>query len=309
VAVLAAAGLSTPGLAQKSTTQVQLRIGNQGPILLEAADGGTATAEVLTEKIGAARIQKKHLGKLRYEDLELRLGLSQFVQGRRLFAWVASSWAGQSAALQDGTIMTCGAGKPTSTTLFQQAGVVETAFPALDAGSKEPISLLVKIAVERARIEKAPACAALTPANRELALASNFRFELSGFDPRSVARIDAFAVKRTIATMIDGSSLRIPSLVGSTSIPNLKVYVREAAADAWLKWHKEFVIDGKFGDDHEKAGAVVFLSQDMRKEIARIKLKGVGIFRAAWEKLPAGSTALRRLAVDLYVEEMSLEAK
>lgn len=305
VAVLA--GLASPGLAQRPDTQTQLTIGTQGPIPLESADGGVATSDVIVEKVGPDGIAHKHLAGVKYESIELRFDLDR---AKALSDLIGASWLRKTARV-DGSVVTCSGGRATAQTDFYHGAVAETAFPALDVASKESVSVILKIDPETTtrKAKNGGPCPATPKPLRWLA--SNFRLELNVKDarPTDVVRVEPFTVKLSYTRSAIGEAREYETSFAGIAFPNLRVYVPEAKAEPWLQWHKDFVILGKNDQSQEKAGALVFLSQDLSKELARINLKGVGIFRAAPEKLPTGSTARPRVVIDLYVEQMSLEVK
>ena len=98
---------------------------------------------------------------------------------------------------QDGATVSC-----TSTTRaevgFKSASIREVAFPAQDAGSKEPASLLVKIASQQMTTKLGIQCPDAAPPRGQRWLAANFRLELPGLGPTDMVRIDPFVVKAEV---------------------------------------------------------------------------------------------------------------
>jgi hypothetical protein len=63
---------------------------------------------------------------------------------------------------------------------------------------------------------------------------------------------------------------------------------------------------GKNDDQHEKAGAIVFLAPDEKAELGRVKLAGVGIYRLVGPAASDGTEQVGRIQAGLYCERMEL---
>ncbi|HEV7364753.1 MAG TPA: hypothetical protein VGN76_02780 [Gemmatimonadales bacterium] len=72
-------------------------------------------------------------------------------------------------------------------------------------------------------------------------------------------------------------------------------------------WLNDFLVQGRNGQDKERDGAIVYLSQDLKTELGRINLFSCGIFGLEPVKAEAGSESIRRVAADLYCERMQLQ--
>jgi hypothetical protein len=277
--------------------------------LVSAASGGVFTADVIQHQSGGDPFPRKTLGKPRYEDIEIEAGAAM---PAALFDWIAASW-GASPPSMDGAVL----GFDSTFTLRREQGFVdaliaETAFPTLDAASKQIGRIGVRITPRELLPPTNPAPG--TKLNLPLGKSPHkawqvaaFKLELDGLPTSHVARIDAFAVRRTIEiSQGQGSTIK----PGRIAFPNLRVWLAASAADAWHAWHKHFLIDGHSTDADEKAGAIVLLSPNF-SPIATIELHGVGIFRIAMAPQdPEGGPAstVQRVVADLYCERMRLLA-
>lgn len=277
--------------------------------LVSRASGGVFTADVIQHQSGSDPFPRKMLGKPRYEDIEVEVGAAMPAP---LFDWIAASW-GASPPSMDGAVL----GFDSTFTLRREQGfidalIAETAFPALDAASKQIGRIGVRITPRELLPPATPSPG--TKLNLPLGKSPHkawqvaaFKLELDGLPTSHVARIDAFAVRRTIEiSQGQGSTIK----PGRIAFPNLRVWLAASAAEDWHAWHKHFLIDGHNTDADEKEGAIVLLAPNF-SPIATIELHGVGIFRIAIAPKDTdggpGST-VQRVVADLYCERMRLLA-
>lgn len=271
---------------------------------LKSVDGGDIVAEVVVEPIGQEPFAKKHLGGVRYEELVLGLELGT---AGSVFTWIAESWNGQ-AKPRDGAIVETDAKlAPQARREFRHALITETTIPTLDAASKAPAELTVKLAPEEITRKKAGGAGGQkVGAKQKQWLAANFRLELDGLETKTVSKIDAFTVKQTIAADDVGDVRIARREPGKLEFPNLRVTFGQASLQTWSDWFDDFVVKGENADDKEKNGAIVFLDATLKQELGRIELKNVGIF--ALRRQPS-TEQIARVTAELYVESMELKWK
>jgi hypothetical protein len=271
---------------------------------LKSVDGGEIVADVVVEPIGQEPFAKKHLGGVRYEELVLGLDLGT---AGSVFTWIAESWNGQAKPRDGAVVETDAKLAPQARREFRHALITETTIPMLDAASKAPAQLTVKLAPEEITRKKAGGAAGQKAGGKQKQwLASNFRLELDGLETKTVSKIDAFTVKQTIAADDVGDvriSRREP---GKLEFPNLRVTFGQASLQSWSDWFDDFVVKGDNADDKEKNGSIVFLDATLKQELGRIELKNVGIF--ALRRQPS-TDQVARVTAELYVESMELKWK
>lgn len=283
-----------------------------GPSLLEldgaqvgalmSVDGGELVAEVVVEPIGQEPFAKKRLGGVRYE--ELVLGLEVGTAGD-VYPWIAESWKGQAKSRDGAIVETDARLAPQARREFRHALITETTIPTLDAASKAPGQLTVKLAPEEVKRTKAGGAAGQRAgAKQKQWLASNFRLELDGLETKNVNKIDAFTVKQTVATDDVGDVRIVEREPGKLEFPNLRVTLGQASLQSWSDWFDDFVVKGDNGEDKEKNGAIVFLDATLKQELGRVELKNVGIF--ALRRQPS-TEQVARVTAELYVESMELK--
>lgn len=266
-----------------------LRLDGGDVTFLEKVEGGGIYAEVAPERRGSQGYVKKHIGKPQYEDFTIHVG---WTLSQALFDWIGASWKSH-ATRKDGAVLTCDTKfMIKSERAFSDALIQQVAFPVLGGSSKEPGYLTVRIAPENITTKKGTGKLALGSLGKhKLWRASNFRLEIDGLETDKVKRIEPFAVRR-----IPGSK------VGRIDFPDLKVSLAQAGAQSWIDWHQDFVLKGNNDEHHEKEGAILLLSPDLKTELARIDLHNLGIFRLASEAGDGNRTGC--LLAELYCEWM-----
>jgi len=263
---------------------------------VKSADGGDVYGNVVEEKAGPDFFVKKHLGGVKYDDIHLRTGLDL---AHDFYEWIAAWWKADYSR-KDGSIVTADANLNAVTELeFFHALITEVTFPALDAASKDALIIDVKFAPELARKKKGSGKLAAPPKAQKQSLVSSFRLELDGLPTTKVSRIESLTVKQQVATDDIGDARDTLTEPGSLDFPNLSVTLAAAGADPWLQWADDFIVQGRNDAGNEKSGAIVLLSPDLKTELARVSLFGVGIFRL--RRVQA------KLVADLYCERMELQ--
>jgi hypothetical protein len=275
---------------------------------LKSVEGGTARAEVVVERPGPDRIAAKHIAGVKYDEISLVTGLESKV----LNDWIAEAWKGgvqrKSGSVQSAdfnyTIL--------SEREFNNALLIETTMPALNAGNKDAAYIQVKLAPEYTRLKSGSGAKAQfspeTKGSKKWSLA-NFRFEMAGLDGSRVSGIDSFTVRQTVADNPVGEQRSHEKTQGTIEFPDLKITFLASAAQTWVDWHEDFVVKGNNGPDKEKSGAIVFLEASLKAELGRVNLHNCGIYRLAPVKTEAGSEQLARMVANLYCERMELVVK
>lgn len=285
---------------------------------LHSAEGGHATSDVVSEKVGPDHIVHKHLAGVKYEDITLQAG---FGMSKNFYEWIKASFDHKHIR-KDGSIHTADYdGNITQTMNFYHALITEIGMPALDASSKEPAYLTLKLQPEITRVGGAANVPPPPrPKKRHLFLPSNFRLEIDGVDCSGVAKIDAITLKQKVQENPVGE-VRDPNLdAADQDISNLKITIATDSSDSWKMWFNDFVILGMNTDDREKAGTLFFLGDDGKTVLAKLRLKHLGIFglhppvppKICCDNCtllqpspdPAG---LKHLVAELYCEEIEAE--
>jgi phage tail-like protein len=270
---------------------------------VKSAEGGDAYADVVEITDGASLVTQKHIGGVKYDDIDLSIG---FGLAQDVYDWIAATWK-RDYSRKDGSVVAADMnGNAKTERQFFKALVSEVTIPALDASAKTAGFLGLKISPEYTRDQKAGGKVAVTKAvAQKQFLAQNFRFELGTLPCDKVTKIESFTVTQEIAVDNVGHGRDFVNEPGKIDFPNLVVTLAAAGADAWVTWFQDFVINGKNTTDQELTGAIVFLSQDRKTELGRVNLVNVGIFRL--RDVNPAAQQVARLEAHLYCDRMELQ--
>jgi hypothetical protein len=270
---------------------------------LKSVDGGSAVADVVTEKADSSLIAKKHLGSISYSPLVVQVGLAM---SPALFDWINASWTGK-AQRKDGSITAADYNLTAiSQRDFFHALVTETTIPALDGASKDPGYLTVTLAPEYTRDSKPSGKVTGETVKQKLWVASNFRVTIDELDCTRVMRVEPLTVKQPIAREDVGVVRRTGIEPAQLEFPNLKITLSQVGSETWFAWFNDFVIKGNNGESKERNGSIALLSPDLKDEVLRIDLFNLGIFAFGPEKAEANSDRVATVTAQLYCERMEL---
>jgi hypothetical protein len=281
--------------------------GYQNVGFLKSVEGGAIKSDIVAQQIGGQAIKVKQIGNPKVEPFSVQVGMGM---SPAFYTWIKNSWAGQ-VERRTGALITMDRNlKVVHEQSFDNALITETAFPALDGSSKDPAYLTVKFQAETSRHkqmtgDKAPG--AEYPSAQKMWSPANFRVELDGVDCGRVAKVDAFTIKQGVKLLETGPDRERQLEPVSLEYPNLTLTTSQRFADDFFAWHEDFVIKGNNSAAHEKTGSIILLSPNRTQTLLRINMSGVGIAGVTVDKGDSGSDAIRRVKIELYVEEMGLE--
>ena len=266
---------------------------------LKSAAGGSVIADAVAESPptgkGAGIFPKKRLGATRIEPISVDVPFGS----KPINDWISASLNG-SAVPKNGTISSADFDFNEKTRLaFERARLTQIEIPGCDGASKEPdyIDLVIMPeAVRRQAGNGKVAAVADASKSQKSWLPSNFRLSINGLDTTRVSKVSALIIKP-----------------GPTpSISNLVISFPEISAKGWEDWYQEFVVknagaDPKANDAKEKTGTLEFLTPNRQGVLMKLTFRGLGLVRLAPEKAEANADTIRRLAAEMYVEDVKAE--
>lgn len=278
---------------------------------LFSAEGGSGSAEVVTEKFGPDRYPRKHVGGIKYDELTFSCGLAM---NQFFYKWIQKAINDQSERI-DGAIVIANYDYIEQARLTWYGGMIsEVGFPALDAGAKDPARLTVKVAPERTEMKKVQNGMNLSnyaPIRNYVKNwhTSNFRLRIRGLEQgcSRVNKIEALVLKQKTIESPFNTARDWEREAATVEVPNLVFTLPESHAEQFYKWYEDFVIRGKNDQDHEKEGTLEFLSSNLKDVLFTINLHQLGIFKLTADKLESGAESLRRVKVEMYMEQLSVD--
>ncbi len=166
---------------------------------LQSAEGGHATADVVSEAVAADQLKRKHLGNVKYEEITITVGADMTAQ---FYDWIKSASENKTTRKSGAIIAADFDYKEFSRVNFTDAIITEFAMPALDASSKDAAKMTIKFQPETTKYQLSSTGKPLmkpTASKQKQWLSANFRLRINGLDDSAASRvnkIEALTIKQ-----------------------------------------------------------------------------------------------------------------
>src|SRR4051812_3375841 len=205
--------------------------------LFRSIEGGGVKADVMTYQHGTSYERWRALGKQKYEDIKLQVGMAM---SEPFYQWIENFFAG-TPMRKDGAILAADFYyRERARRNFTDALIKELAFPKLDASDKNPAYMNVTLAVEDIKFVKGDGNKITQPVghdDQKLWTSCNFELSLDGLGAacKRVSKIDAFTIKQTILEYNMGGALAATKTPSQIDFPQISFYVPEADAGPFFE--------------------------------------------------------------------------
>jgi hypothetical protein len=288
-----------------------------------AVKGGEAYGDVIDETVGPDLVVRKHIGGVRYSDIEIECGAGMT---RDVYTWIANMLA-RKAPRKSGAVVSFDYGGTERQRLaFSNGLITEVGFPALDSASKDAAHIKLKITPEETKRAAASGTSTTMPLSKGTQwFRSHFRLTIDGLDCSGVSRIEPLVARQALvespAAMRD--YIQEPSAL---DVGDLVLTLRESQAKDWYAWQDELlpaqrqlgrVLEGdrpflatdvgrrgNLGPAFERTGKLEFLAPNARDAIFELGFKGLGIYRLAAEQ-EAATQGISLVRASMYCEELT----
>jgi phage tail-like protein len=281
--------------------------GSQSIGVFRSIEGGGVRSEVLTYQHGGGLERWRQLGKPKFEDIKLQVGMAM---SKPFYDWIKHFFKGQPKRKTGAIIAADFYYKERARREFKEAMIKELTFPKLEGQDKNAAYMSVGIAVEDIVFKKGSGAKLPTPKMnpQKLWTACNFRFELSGFNAavRRCAKIDSFTVKQELAEYHMGGQLSPIKTPTPIEFPNIVFYVPEIDAQPLFdQCTNKNKIAVKHSDDGPSGlnGAITTLDNQGR-DLFTLQFSGADILAVTPEKSDSSSEEIKLVKVELYTEKM-----
>lgn len=288
-----------------------LELDGQEPVgMFKSIEGGSIKMDVMTYAGGGQFDKFRQLGKPKFEDLKLQVGMSM---SKVFYDWI-DGFFNKQVVRKTGAILAADFHyNVRARREFSEALIREIGFPQLDSSSKQPAYMNVTLAVEDLVFK--PGSGSIKPAGirlgaplgfdkQKLWTTNNFRLTLAGLDSalKRVSKIDAFTVKQNILEYHSGG-FRTP-LKSSSQVeyPNLTFYVPEVDVAPIMQQVLDRGVKGTVAD--RLVGHLTIFDLD-NNDVFDIALDGVEIFSVTPDKGDAGSEETKQVKVECFTEKMT----
>ncbi len=274
-----------------------------------SVEGGGIKAEIMTHQHGGQHGVIRSLGKPKYEDLKIQVGMSM---SWVFYDWVESFFTGH-VERRNGAIV---AGdfhfRERARREFTEAIISEIAFPTLDGNDQNACYLTATIVPETLRF-KAGSNEKLDPFigdNRQkLWTPANFQLLIDGFKEscRRVIKVDGFTIKQKVEEYHGGGlrdAIRVPTMI---EFPNITFYIPEVDASDFIDHFNTYVIKGAIRE--KRLTGSIELQDHKLKELATVSLDGIDIASITPDKSDATSGDIKKVKIEISIESMTFKYK
>lgn len=296
--------MGSPGVRSYGTAKFNLELDGLNAGWIWSVEGGMPVSEVVTEKLGPDHLLHKHISGIKYEDISLTFGTSM---SNDFWVWVSDSFS-QKYSRRNGALVSANYDhRETKRLTFYNALVSEISFPGLDAASKDPSKVTVKVVPEYSRIEKGTGGLATGPTQRQkqhLWSPANFRFKIDGLDTSRVMKVEPFVLRQKVTQYQVGELRDYQVEPVQVEYPNLVITVAEAYSESFDKWYNSFVLQGKCDESGEKTGSLEYVTPNLRTSLLRLDFAGLGIFKTTTDKADSSVDGIRKVKYELYCHQI-----
>lgn len=275
---------------------------------LNSISGGNYEATIVEQEMGQDNVIKKNVSTIKPTEFKAKMGIGL---GKGMYEWIKLAFDKKFEHRSGAVTAADFDFNATSTLTFHDALITSVTVPKLDGSSKE--NCYFDLTWDAERIEHAKAGGESLKskiANKQKAwVASNFRLEIDGMDCKTCSVIESFTWKCAVTRDYQGITQWAPIAPAKVTVPNVKFQIGYREHEGWQKWAKEWFVDGKRLDDHEKNGRIVFLGPDQKEELGDIELIHCGLAKFEDAESKANAEQIKRFTVELYVEQMKFNLK
>jgi tail tube protein gp19 len=268
-----------------------------------SAQGGEAAADVVEETPAPSPIARRHIGPVRYSDVELECGAGMSPQ---FYDWISETLSGNFARKNCAIVVTDYNSRELSRLTLSNALIAEVGFPALDGASKDPATMMVKLAPQATAYEAGSGTLGIPLVKEQKRwLPSNFRLRIGGLDCTQVRKIEPLVVTATMVDSSIGESRAYASEPARLRFSDLVITLAQgSAAQGFYEWAKQFILSGLSTPAYERSGTLEFMAPDLQEALFTLSFSGLGIHRLATGRVESGSAAIASVTAYMYYQQV-----
>ncbi len=284
-----------------------LELDSQHTGLIRSIEGGGVKAEVMTYQHGGGYDRWRQLGKPKFEDFKLQVGMSM---GPMFYDWIKRFFTGNQDRRAGAILAGDFEFNERARREFKFALIREVTLPALDGSGSKEVSMGISIACES--MEFKPGSGQKLPHEAEPEAAKrwkqcDFRLNLAGFDLKRVSKVDACTIKQNIIEYHSGGSRTATKTPSQIEFPNLSFVISESDA---LPLIERFMKRGGAIKPLSYApipdGSLEYRGSD-GKTLATLKFHNSEIINIQPDKSDSTTDNIKTVKIDLSVESMEFE--
>ena len=274
--------------------------------MFRSIEGGGLKAEVMTYQNGGTYDRWRQLGKPKFEDIKLQVGMAM---SEPFFKWIEEFFSGKPSRKNGAIIAADFDYKERARREFTEAMITELTFPKLDATDKNTTYMNISIGVENIEFKKGGGAQIQQlqgDRNQKGWKACNFKFSLDGFTAPAarVTKIDSFTVKQNIVEYASGGRRTVAKIPSAIDYPQVSFYLPEADAQPLFDHAKKRIITGEV-PGRINARIETFDNSGPDNGVRfTLDLLNVDILNVQPDKADSTTEEIKQVKVDIYVESI-----
>ena len=281
--------------------------------MFRSIEGGGVRADVMTYQNGTNYERWRQLGKPKFEDIKLQVGMSM---SQPFYIWLTDFMKGIPTRKTGAIVAADFYYNERARRNFKAAMIKEVTFPKLDGQDKSAAYMSVALSVEEIEFLKGTGKKVEPPAgfdNQKAWTSCNFRFRLDDYASacRRVTKVDSFTIKQNVAEYHAGgfkNAIKTPTAI---EYPNLVFYVPEADAQPFMDHMATSVGFGGKGNgtvrNPKKMHGQIECFDNAGKTLFTVEFFGSDIVSVTPDRSDAGSEEIKQVKVELYTEKMTFK--
>lgn len=270
---------------------------------LSSVEGGNPYGEVVNEKVGTDRIQRKRVAGVRHEDLTITFGAGM---STGFYDWIKDTLDGKGPRKNGAVVMTDNSGQVLNRLVFYDALIKEVIFSPFDAVSKEPGQITLKLSCGYTQRTYAGGTIDMRAVSNKQKkwLQCHFQLKMDGLDDIAsrAGRIESITVTQRLAQATGGNAKMGLGESTVVEVSNITVTFPDDYAEPLRSWLDDFVIKGNRG--LEKGGAIEVLTPNSQNVIFTLVLSNLGILKLSPDYDAKDKSGIRKVKADMYCEDV-----
>jgi T4-like virus tail tube protein gp19 len=278
--------------------------------LVRSIEGGGVSAEVMTYQFGENYDVWRQLGKPKYEDIKVQVGMAA---SEGFYTWMSEFFNGKGTRKSGAIVAADFWYKERARRKFEEALITEIAIPKFDGSDKNAAYMNVTMAPEKIVFVKGDNSDLkydFDPQHQKLWTSCNFALTIDGFGDKlsRVTKIDGFTIKQKVVDYHTGERrepIKVPSRV---EFPNVSFYVPEVDAEPLINEFMEHADGGKphvAGKNNQGLTGEISSHDNGKTVLITIQLFGLHLKSATPDKSDTGSEEIKLVKFEMAVERMT----
>lgn len=279
--------------------------------LFRSIEGGGVKADVMTYQNGANYERWRQIGKQKYEDIKLQVGMSM---SEPFYAWIEKFFTGVPDRKNGAIVAADFYYKERARRTFKEALIKELTFPKLQADDKNAAYMNISLAVEDIVFTAGDGNTLAQVKGMEAQKhwkSNNFHFVLDGFEAacKRTTKIDAFTIKQNIIEHNTGGRQSAVKVPAGVDFPNLVFYVPEVDAQPLIDHFNDYAMIAKRkqkGHGPKKTGSLVTFDNGGTQQFM-LEFYETEILSVTPDKSDATSEEIKQVKFELFTERMTFK--